>query len=296
MKIRPRRVLVMGGSGMLGNAMLRIFSQSSEFELFGSVRSCSVLNFLPQNLHQNIVTGVDVENVDSLTHLFARVQPDIVINCIGLIKQLAEVDDPLVALPINSILPHRLARLCEVAGARLVHISTDCVFSGDRGMYTELDVSDAKDLYGRSKYLGEVDYPNAITIRTSIIGHELRGARSLIGWFLAQEDSVKGFKRAIFSGLPAVEIASIIRDYVIPHAELHGVYNVSAKPINKYDLLHLVAQEYGKTIKILPDEEYVIDRSLDSSRFRTVTGYNPPEWSNLIALMHEFMPVKTNLD
>jgi dTDP-4-dehydrorhamnose reductase len=292
MKIKPRRVLVLGGAGMLGNAMLRIFSQNQEFELFASVRSSSVLNFLSKNLHQNILTGVDVENADSLKRLFAYVQPDIVVNCIGLIKQLVEVNDPLAVLPINSILPHRLARLCEVCGARLIHISTDCVFSGERGMYTELDVSDANDLYGRSKYLGEVDYPNAITIRTSIIGHELRRARSLVDWFLAQEGSVKGFKRAIFSGLPTVEIASIIRDYVIPHKELHGVYNVSAEPINKYDLLHLVAKEYGKAIKILPDEEYVIDRSLDSSRFRTVTGYNPPEWSKLIALMHEFMPIK----
>ena len=155
-------------------------------------------------------------------------------------------------------------------------------------MYTEGDASDAKDLYGRSKYLGEVDYPHAITLRTSIIGHELEGARSLVGWFLAQEGNVKGFKRAVFSGLPTVEIARIIRDYVIPHPELHGLYHVSAEPINKYDLLRLVAQVYEKEIGIDPDETLVIDRSLDSTRFRKLTGYNPPAWPELIQSMHQF--------
>lgn len=283
------KVLVLGATGMLGNAVLRVFVESSGFDVVGSARSPDLLRLLPAGMAKHIVSGVDVENVDSLTGLFAFVKPDIVINCIGLVKQLAEADDPLAALPINAMLPHRLSRLCEVAGARLVHMSTDCVFSGEKGMYTEADVSDAKDLYGRSKYLGEVDYPHAITLRTSIIGHEIAGARSLVGWFLAQEGSVKGFKRAIFSGLPTMEIARIIRDYVIPHPELHGLYHVSAEPINKYDLLGLVAKAYGKKIEIIPDDKFSIDRSLDSSRFRSVTGYEAPEWPALIARMHEFM-------
>lgn len=155
-------------------------------------------------------------------------------------------------------------------------------------MYTEADVSDAKDLYGRSKYMGEVDYPYAITLRTSIIGHELDGARSLVGWFLAQEGSVKGFKRAIFSGLPTVEIARIIRDFVIPRPDLHGLYHVSAEPIDKYELLRLVAQVYGKNIEIISDDKLAIDRSLDSSRFRELTGYNPPSWPALVQVMHQF--------
>jgi dTDP-4-dehydrorhamnose reductase len=243
---------------------------------------------LPNDLHPNVITGVDVENFDSLTRLLASVHPDVVINCIGLVKQLAVADDPLAAIPINSLLSHRLARLCEMAGARLVHMSTDCVFSGAKGMYTEVDASDAKDLYGRSKYLGEVDYPHAITLRTSIIGHELDGARSLVGWFLAQEGSVKGFNRAIFSGLPTVEIARIIRDYVIPYPELHGLHHVSAEPINKYDLLRLVAQVYGKTIEIIPDDNFTIDRSLDSTQFRELTGYTPPTWVELVRTMYQF--------
>lgn len=280
------RVLVLGATGMLGNAVFRLFAQSPEYEVFGSVRSPGAVRLLPNHLHPNVIAGVDVENIDSLTRLFAVVHPDVVINCIGLVKQLAEADDPLVAIPINALLPHRLARLCAVAAARLIHMSTDCVFAGTRGMYTEADPADATDLYGRSKFMGEVDYPNAITLRTSIIGHELQGARSLVGWFLAQEGSVKGFKRAIFSGLPTVEMAKLIRDYVIPHPELHGLYHVSAKSINKFDLLTLVAQVYGKSVAIVPDEQFAIDRSLNSHRFQLATGYIAPEWPELIKLMH----------
>jgi dTDP-4-dehydrorhamnose reductase len=283
-----KRVLVLGATGMLGNAVLRLFAQSPGYLVFGSVRSSAALRLLPSDLHPSVIVGVDVENVDSLTHLFAVVHPDVVINCVGLVKQLAEADDPLAAIPINALLPHRLARLCEVAGARLVHIGTDCVFPGTKGMYTETDTADAKDLYGRSKYLGEVDYPHAITLRTSIIGHELCGGRSLLGWFLAQTGNVKGFKRAIFSGLPTVEIARVIRDHVIPHPELHGVYHVSAEPINKFDLLTLVAQIYRKTIDISADDQLVIDRSLDSTRFRQATGFAPKVWPELIQSMRNF--------
>lgn len=282
------KILVLGASGMLGNAVLRLFAQSPGYQVFGSVRSSAARRLLPNDLHSSVITGVDVENIDSLTHLFAVVHPDVVINCVGLIKQLAEADDPLSAIPINALLPHRLARLCEVAGARLVHMGTDCVFSGAKGRYTEADAADAKDLYGRSKYLGEVDYSHAITLRTSIIGHELDGARSLVGWFLAQTYSVKGYKRAIFSGLPTVEIARVIRDYVIPHPELHGVYHVSAEPINKFDLLTLFAQTYRKTIDISADDQLVIDRSLDSTRFRQATGFAPKPWPELIRSMRDF--------
>ena len=285
---QPTKVLVLGASGMLGNAVFRLFAQSPGFLTLGSVRSMGVLRYLPKELHDRVICGVDVENIDSLTGLFAKSRPDILINCIGLVKQLAEADDPLAAIPVNALLPHRLARLCDVAGARLVHISTDCVFSGTKGMYTEADASDAKDLYGRSKYLGEVDYPHAITLRTSIIGYELAGAQSLVGWFLAQQEGVRGFRRAIFSGLPTVELALVIRDYVIPRPELHGVYHVSAKAINKYELLQLVADIYGKSIEICPDDKVVIDRSLDSTRFRQVTGYQPLEWRELVRVMHDF--------
>lgn len=282
------KALVIGASGMLGNAVLRFLSDSPGFEAWGSARSAAVLKRLPTALHPRIVTGIDVERPDSLTELFARVRPDVVINCVGLVKQLAEADDPLAALPINALLPHRLARLCDVAGARLIHVSTDCVFAGTRGAYTEDSPPDASDLYGRSKLLGEVDYPHAITLRTSIIGHELDSAHGLVGWFLAQQGSVRGFTRAVFSGLPTVELARVIRDHVIPRPELHGLYHVSAAPIAKYDLLTLVAAAYDKKITITPDDKLSIDRSLDSTRFRQATGYEPPAWPELVRRMRDF--------
>ena len=281
-------VLVLGASGMLGNAMLRLFGSSNTHDTWGSARSASVCGFMPPALRERVICGVDVDNNDALMRLFAQVRPHVVINCVGLVKQLAAAADPLSAIPINSMLPHRLAQLCRVAGARLVHVSTDCVFSGTKGMYREDDPADAQDLYGRSKLLGEVDYPNAVTLRTSIIGHAVAAAHGLIDWFLAQPGPVRGFTRAIFSGLPAVELARVIRDHVLPQPQLRGVHHVSAAPISKYDLLRLVAQAYGKHTEIMPDDKLVIDRSLDSKRFRELTDYVPPTWPELVRVMHEF--------
>ena len=234
------------------------------------------------------MSGVDLDKFDSIRKLITKHKPDIVINCVGLVKQLSAANDPLVAMPINALFPHKLARLCFEYGARLVHMSTDCVFSGSKGMYTENDYADARDLYGLSKLIGEVDYSNAVTLRTSIIGHELNSHRSLVDWFLSQNDDVKGFKRAIFSGLPTVEIAQVISELVIPHKQLTGVYHLSADPISKYDLLSLVAKVYKKNIKIKEDNDFVIDRSLDSSRFRRETSYSPPSWESLICKMQDF--------
>ncbi|KKO61596.1 dTDP-4-dehydrorhamnose reductase [Janthinobacterium sp. KBS0711] len=282
------KVLVLGVSGMLGNTVLRYFSDDSRYQVFGSARSASVRKAFPPALAERIVVGTDVDNADSLAWLFGKVQPDVVINCIGLVKQLAESNDPLQAIPINSLLPHRLARLCAIAGARLVHVSTDCVFAGTRGGYTEAEASDATDLYGRSKYLGEVNYEHCITLRTSIIGHELNSANGLVGWFLAQQGSVKGYTQAIFSGLPTIELAHVIRDIVLPQPQLHGLYHVASQPINKFDLLTLVKKEYKKDIAIVADEKLKIDRSLNADRFREATGYIAPAWPELVEKMANF--------
>ncbi|MRT28554.1 SDR family oxidoreductase [Herbaspirillum sp. CAH-3] len=274
---------------MLGNAMFRLLSDVPEFDVTGALRAASGVKNFDQNLREKLVAGIDVENPDSLARLFAQTAPDVVINCVGLVKQLADADDPLAAIPINALLPHRLARLCELAGARLVHVSTDCVFAGDRGNYRESDFADATDLYGRSKYLGEVrERDNAITLRTSIIGRELNSAHGLIDWFLAQQGSVRGFRRAIFSGLPTVELARVVRDYVIPRPELHGLYHVASAPISKLDLLHLVAAQYGKETSIVADDQLVLDRSLDASRFAAATGYVAEPWPELVKKMHAF--------
>ena len=283
------KVLILGVTGMLGNAMFRTFLNSNiGYDVIGTIRGDKASHHFEDVSSEYIITGVDVENYDSLIRVFAAVHPQIVINCVGLVKQLADANNPLLAIPINTLLPHRLADLCTLVNARLIHISTDCVFSGDKGNYMESDFPDAKDLYGRSKLLGEVDYPHAITLRTSIIGHELSGNRSLIGWFLSQENSVKGFTRAIFSGLPTVELARIIHDFVLPCPQLHGLYHIAAKPIDKHSLLNLVAQIYNKKIEIFPDDSFKIDRSLNSQKFYEMTGYVAPEWHELITRMYEF--------
>jgi len=282
------RILVLGASGMLGNAMIRVLSEKKDWQVYGTIRSESSKRFFAADIAEWLLSGVDVEQHDSLVRTFTQVRPDVVINCVGLVKQLADAGDPLQAIPINALLPHRLARLCELSGARLVHISTDCVFAGSKGDYIESDLSDAVDLYGRSKFLGEVSYPHTITLRTSIIGHELQGAHGLVNWFLSQQGRCKGFTRAIFSGLPTVVMAEVIRDAVIPRTDLSGLYHIAAQPISKYHLLRLVADVYGKSIEIAPDDQLIIDRSLNSDRFRLATGYVAPEWPELVRRMQSF--------
>lgn len=282
------RILVLGAGGMLGHTAWRYFAEQPGFEVWGTLR-------LPRPALQalapeaRLLAGVDVENVDQLTAVLAQVRPQVVLNCIGVVKQLAAADDPLVALPLNALLPHRLARLCALVGARLLHVSTDCVFTGARGLYTETDAPDAVDLYGRSKLMGEVDYDNAVTLRTSIVGPEWAGgAQGLVGWFLAQQGRVRGFTQAVFSGLPTIELARVIHRHVLPRPELRGTWHVSTAPINKHDLLALVKAEWGRDTVIQPDATLVIDRSLDSSRFRAATGYNPAPWPQLVAEMKAF--------
>lgn len=282
------KILVLGVTGMLGNAMFRILSENPHMNVMGTARNESSKKYFSKSLQNKIIVGVDIDNHDSLINAFAVAKPDVVINCVGLVKQLSDSNNPLLAVPINTLLPHRIAYLCRLSSARFIHISTDCVFSGSKGNYVESDFPDAYDLYGRSKLLGEVDYPHAITLRTSIIGHELSGHRSLVNWFLSQQGSVKGYVRAIFSGLPTVELAKIVRDVVLPQQELHGLYHVASKPINKFELLQLVAKTYGKTIVIQSSDELKIDRSLNAEKFKQATGYQPPNWSDLIQLMHKF--------
>ncbi|MGE1155985.1 dTDP-4-dehydrorhamnose reductase family protein [Pseudomonas kitaguniensis] len=281
------RVIVLGASGMLGSAVFRGLSASESLSVFGTVRSIKGLDSFDTSMKDRLISGVDVLDSDSLIELFRSVAPDVVVNCVGLVKQLSSAKDPLSTLPVNAMLPHRLSKICALSGARLIHISTDCVFSGRKGMYLEGDISDAEDLYGKSKFIGEiVDQKHAVTLRTSIIGHELNSRSSLIDWFLSQSGPVKGYSRAIFSGVPTVELTRIILEYVIPNPELQGLYHVSAEPIDKYSLLTLVSKVYSKNIDIQPSEELVIDRSLNSDRFRSATGYTPPSWPALIEKMH----------
>ncbi|MBF0192059.1 MAG: SDR family oxidoreductase [Magnetococcales bacterium] len=282
------KALVLGASGMIGSTVLRVLSEKQEWEVFGSVRSPAVKRFFAPSIADRLIDGVELEAFDSLVSVLDRVRPQVVINCAGLTKHKPEADDPLITLPINALMPHRLARVCKLAGARLIHVSTDCVFSGEKGGYVESDFADARDVYGKSKALGELHQPGAVTLRTSTIGHELQSQYGLLDWFLAQQGRCKGFTRAIFSGLPTVVFAQVIRDVVIPNPELSGLYHVAAEPINKFDLLRLIADAYDKTIAIEADDRLVIDRSLNAQRFQLATGYRAPGWPELIHIMHTY--------
>lgn len=279
------KVLVFGASGMIGSAMFRVLSEMSDWQVWGTIRSGEAKRFFAEPLAAKLVAGIDVSHPDTLVRVFSEVQPDVVINCIGLTKHHKEANDPLLTIPVNSLLPHRMANLCSLARARLIHVSTDCVFAGTTGNYVETDAADAVDVYGKSKSLGEVDYPCAVTLRTSTIGHELQGAYGLLEWFLSQREGCKGFRRAIFSGLTNVEFARVVRDVVIPRPELRGLYHVGGRSIGKYELLRLIAQIYEKSIDIIPDDQVVMDRSLDSSLFYKITDYAAPYWPDLIRSM-----------
>lgn len=276
------RILVLGGDGMLGHQLLKQLSSrhtmaatlrqdKSSYEAYGLFSD------------ENSFFGIDVRNIDRVTEVMAQFQPDAVVNCVGIIKQRPSAKQSILSLEINALLPHRLAVLCRLAGARLVHMSTDCVFSGTSGNYQETDVSDAEDLYGRSKFLGEVDDEGCITLRTSIIGHELSRKSSLLEWVLAQEGTVKGYQKAIFSGFTTIEMSRIIERVLLSKVEAQGMFQVSSQPIDKHALLLLIKQHLHPSIEVVADTSVQIDRSLDSSRFRKLFEYTPPSWPEMIA-------------
>ena len=282
------KILILGGSGMLGHRLW--MNLQKEHEVWVTVRqTASPFTARPEFPLKYVRTDVDASNFDQVTRALASIQPDLVINCIGLIKQMGHLArDPIMSISLNALLPHRISLICRAAKIRMIHISTDCVFSGKKGNYLESDESDAQDLYGRSKFLGEVAYPpHSLTLRTSIIGRELKTRLGLIEWFLSQKDgdTIRGYKRAIFTGFTTDELARIILNDVMPHPELTGLYHLSSDPINKYDLLQIANQAFGRKINILPDEDFFMDRSLNSTRFRQATGYQPPSWPEMIQEM-----------
>ena len=279
------KVLVLGASGMLGSAMVRVLSESGDLEVFGSIRSKKIKKFFSKNISNNLVECKDVTDYDNLLNIFSNIKPNLVINCISLSKEFLIKSDPLLMIPVYALLPHQLAKLCKVNNSRLIHISTDGIFSGSKGGYIESDPFDVNDLYGVTKFIGEVSEQHSISIRTSIIGHELQQKKGLLEWFLSQKKSCKCFNRAIFSGFPTIVLAQIIRDFVIPRPDLSGIYHVASNPISKCKLLRLIADIYGKKIEILPDKKIFMNRSLNPERFRIATGYNPPDWQSLVKIM-----------
>ncbi|MEA2337438.1 MAG: dTDP-4-dehydrorhamnose reductase [Thermoanaerobaculia bacterium] len=275
------RVLILGAGGMLGHKVWEIFRD--RFDCRAAMRTRLPLPLFDD---ERVIDGFDATNFDATVRLIREAEPDVVVNCIGVVKQLAAAHDPIASITLNSLFPHIVARACTDAGARMIHISTDCVFAGNRGHYTEDDVPDAADLYGRSKLLGEVTEGGALTIRTSIIGRELRTSNGLVEWFLSNRGgAVRGFTNAIFSGVTTTMLARILVAVIEQHPGMHGLYHVAGAPISKYDLLVMLNAAIGAGVMITPDDSFVIDRSLDASRFEAATRLTPPEWPDMIAAL-----------
>jgi len=283
-----KNIIVLGISGMLGSAIFKILSKNENFNVYGTLKNKYFLNFFNKNTINKIIINVNALDDDAIKRAIESTSPFLIINCIGLIKQIKESTDALTTIPINSLLPHKLEKICSQNNIKLLQISTDCVFSGSKGNYYENDFPDCSDLYGRSKLLGEVcDSKFALTLRTSIIGHELKGKFSLLDWYLGQSQPINGYKNAIFSGLTTLELANIIERFIVPKIEMCGLYHVASSPISKYDLLNIIAKTYNKKIQIKPCFEPIINRSLNADKFNVETGYKCPDWNSLIASMYE---------
>ncbi|WP_263143602.1 SDR family oxidoreductase [Pseudomonas sp. RIT-PI-AD] len=281
------KVLIVGASGMLGYTLLRRLGADTRYEVHGTLRGTGLPDGYACPAAVQLHGGIDATRPAHLQALIERLAPQAVINCVGLIKQLDEAKRPAAAIEINALFPHRLAEACSAVGARLIHISTDCVFDGTRGGYRETDLADADDLYGRSKRLGEVDYGGHLTLRTSLIGHEVSTRVSLVDWFLSTRGAVSGYAGVVFSGLPTVEVARVLADKVLPTPDLQGLYQLSVEPIDKDRLLRLLASVYGHRVEIQRVEQPRLDRSLDSTRLRQALDYSPPAWEDLVAAMHD---------
>lgn len=279
------KILIFGGMGMLGHKLIQEFS--ADFDVSFTIRSrkkdVEKLDFVNK---AEVFESIDVEDILRVEQVINKARPGVVINAVGIIKQLPESKNDLLSLNINSIFPRRLAQLSEKYDFRLINISTDCVFSGEKGNYSENDFADAEDLYGKSKLLGETSGKNSLTIRTSIIGRELFTNHSLLEWFLFnQKNTVKGFTKAVFSGFPTLILSEIIKEIITNYPKLEGLYHISSQPISKYDLLCLIKEKYNLSVEIKPFDDFKIDRSLDSAKFRKLTGFVPTAWGKMIERM-----------
>jgi len=281
------KILVIGASGMLGSAMYNFLSDSNKYYVYGTTRADYSDKF---SIFKNskLMSSFDLADWNDAEKTIRSIDPDVVINCSGVIKQVDAIKNIDYTLYLNSVVPNRLEHLSLDVNFKLIHFSTDCVFDGQHGNYYESDLANATDQYALSKYLGEVKGSSSLTLRTSIIGHELSGHKSLIDWFLSQEGTVKGFDRAIFSGLPTNAVAEVVDKYVLDKPKLSGLYHLSSQAISKFDLLELVGRKYGKTIKLEKSHEVVIDRSLNSTAFSDATGFKPANWTHLVDAMYKF--------
>jgi dTDP-4-dehydrorhamnose reductase len=275
------RVLVLGATGALGHRLCLEWGE--RFECTATVRRPVAEPVAELLAATRLIAGVSAGDPQSLRPAFEQASPDVVVNCVGAVKQVEAGQQPIPAIQINSLFPHEVAEICREASVRLVHVSTDCVFSGERGNYAEGDVPDATDVYGRSKLLGEVSGPGLLTLRTSLIGRELRSSLGLLEWLISNRGGrVKGFSRAVFSGLTTIALAAEIGDLLEEQPDLEGVWHLAAEPVDKFELLTMLNRELDLGIEIERDDGVIIDRSLDSSRLRRATGRQPRRWEEMV--------------
>ena len=222
---------------------------------------------------------------DGLTATLADLQPDVVMNCVGITKRKPEVNEPLLAIGVNSMFPHKLAQLAEKNKFRVVHFSTDCVFNGQLGNYNEESVTTGEDPYGQTKALGEIRYPHTLTIRSSFIGRELAGRTELLEWLISQDGkTIKGFTKAMYSGVSTHVMSRVVLDIIENHPEISHLHQLStAEPISKYDLLCLARDAFKLDIEIIPDDSFEIKPTLDSAKLRTAMDVKVPSWEEMMA-------------
>ncbi len=281
------KVLIFGATGMLGHKLYQVLRPS--FDVVGTIRTgykiISRYSFMEPTI---LIPRFDATQPGAVKHVIESIQPDVIVNCIGVINKLVDKIGVPITTYLNAELPHEMYRICRSKGIRLIHISTDCVFSGKKGNYREEDPSDAEDEYGKTKYRGEVTGEGALTLRTSIIGRELTSSNGLVEWFISHRGGeVNGWTNAIFSGFPTLHFSRIIADIISKHQNLSGLYHVSSTPISKFDLLTLINKAFGLNIVIKETPEPKEDRSLDSSKFRKATGFIPLPWEQMIKEMAE---------
>ena len=276
------RIIILGGTGMLGHQLWKYLPTCFP-DTFVTIRN-SRTDYGDKNLYlsDRVIENVDVSDLNVVTGVLKAIQPNVILNCIGLTKRREEPDNPSLSIFLNALFPHHLAKLASDTGSRVIHFSTDCVFDGVVGQYKDNGLTNATDLYGRTKALGEITAGHVLTLRSSFIGRELRDGTELLEWFLAQQGEVIGFKNAIYTGLTTLELSRVIEFMLRRYPDASGLYNVSSDPISKYDLLKLIAERMRPGMKVLPEEQFRCDRSLDSTRFRKEFKYTPPNWETMV--------------
>jgi len=283
-----KKILILGAAGMLGNNIYRYLLGCSDTSAYGSIRSKDHILLFNNNQRNNLIVIPDCMDLYSIEKALNTINPDVLINCVGIIKQLEQSLSVIDCVPVNTLFPHQLSKICDKHSVRFIHFSTDCVFTGRKGNYLTSDTPDAIDLYGLSKKLGEPQGSRDLVIRTSIIGRELTKNVSLLNWFLSQNNEVRGYIKAYFSGLPATEIAKVIHEYILPNDKLSGLYHLSSSKISKFELLNIISEVYESNIKIIPFKGIKIDRSLNGIDFYNAAGYRSPDWVQMIEEMKRF--------